>query len=915
MQAGPADRFVGREAALEELRRLLASERLVTLTGLGGVGKTRLALELARTLHERFPGGVYVVELAPLRSAELVLPAIGEAVGVRELGRHDFGPLVQALSGALLVLDNCEHVLAAAAALVGELLLAVTDVAVVATSRTPLRLPQEREFRVEPLSLPEASRREWREADLARLAAVEAVALLVDRVRGRDPAFAVTADNAAGVIGLCRRLDGLPLALELAAARLRLLSPGELLARVQAGVPVLASSAPEVEDRHRTLEDTIRWSYELLTPVEQQVFRRMCVFDGGCDLDAAEAVCSAAAAGDAISRAAVLDALEALVDGSLLVASANSVGERRLLVLETVRQFGLARLAELGETESVRAAHASWFLAFAQRSELHIHGPDQGRWFVRLEAERDNWRAAARHFSQVPDYGALARLGGALTWFWYSQNYQNEGYAWLTRARLGLERAGDRFDPEGLRIALYSLSLLHWGRGRYDEADELATRVVSLTQAVGDTYGTAYGLGVRGIARLARGEFDSAWPDLERGLELFSAAGAEWYTGVMLYAFGWASWLKGERPQALDWTQRCLSHYRAIGDLWGIALAQRQLAYLYLAQGDAAAAFDAADESVELFRHADKAGSMSLSITCLALAAQALGDLELAETLHLENLDRNRAYGDTRGSLHILGKLGRLALDAGQPEKAREYFRQSLAACEHDLAPTPRLDTPRTSQPAELVDEPQDQVAFSIELLSQTDAFEKPIDFPRSIPAYRRLADSLDVADALAGLADAARALADRPSAARLDGAAAALLAAGVAPGVRAAPPRPAGPLGALWDEGFAWSRQEAISYALAGAPLTRLATARQRRGLRAAAFAPPAPRDEVLTPRELEVAALIARGMTNRQIAEALVITPGTARLHVEHILDKLDFHSRSQVAAWAVERAQPAGSAARAG
>lgn len=456
----PLTRFIGREGEVVALTTLLTTTRLLTLTGPGGCGKTRLALAVA--VAEATPphdpsDGVWLVEFAALTDPALIPQAVAAVLGVHEEPQRPlFDTLTDALGprSLLLLLDNCEHIVAPVATMVETLLRACPHLRVLATSREALRVPGEVAWRVPSLSLPEG-------ADIrtsAQLAASEAAQLFADRVRLRQPAFALTDENAAAVAAICRRLEGMPLALELAAARARVLSLAQLEARLDDALRVLTVGERTAMPRHQTLRATLDWSYALLTEQERIVLQRLAVFAGGCDLTAAEAVC-----GDGgIAPADVLTLLAQLVEKSL-VQMDERAGNARYRLLETVRQYAGEQLAASGKEEEVRSTHAAWYLAIAQKAEVGFDGPEQEVWLERLGPELDNVRAAMQWLLETGRVGHGLRITTHLWRFWYTRDRVTEGRYWLisflSRGRETGKRRAIRppgWMPSSLRAALPS---------------------------------------------------------------------------------------------------------------------------------------------------------------------------------------------------------------------------------------------------------------------------------------------------------------------------------------------------------------------------------------------------------------------------------------------------------------------------
>ena len=431
--------FVGRQREVDEVSELLAATRLLTLTGPGGTGKTRLALRIAAGMRPSYSDGVFFVDLAPLSDPTLVGPTVAHSLGLSEQPQR---PIIEMLKehlesrNVLLVLDNFEHLLAAGEVL-SDLLAAASRLKVLVTSRSTLNLYGEQEFAVPPLALPDPGAH----ADLAGLSEYEAVALFVERARAARPAFSITNESAKAVAEICVRLDGLPLAIELAASRVRILGPTEILARLQQHLSVLATGGTDVPLRQRTLRGTIDWSYQLLKPAEQTLFARLAIFAGGCTLEAVEAVCNPSGE----LGLETIDGIAALVDQSLLRQTADD-GESRFGMLETIREYGRDRLAANEGLDAVGRRHLRYFNDLAAMGERHFLGADQVTWLDRFEREHDNVRAALRRAvdERLPDDGLL--LAAALWRFWYQRGYLREGRAWLkeliSTARCCLRREG-----------------------------------------------------------------------------------------------------------------------------------------------------------------------------------------------------------------------------------------------------------------------------------------------------------------------------------------------------------------------------------------------------------------------------------------------------------------------------------------
>jgi len=492
--------FIGRETETLEVKRLLAMTRLLTLTGAGGCGKTRLALEVAGDLVGAYPEGVWLVDLAPLTEAELVPQAAAQALGVSEQpGR----PLLETLGDALrsrkmvLVVDNCEHLVEAVVGLVEALLDSCPGLRVIATSREPLNAAGEVNWVVPSLTVPD-SRQEGAYTP-QELEAYESVRLFEERARRRDPSFELSIRNGQAVAQVCRRLEGIPLAIELAAGRMEVLSAEQLAARLEDFLKLLTGGRT-ADPRHRTLRATLEWSQELLGEAERALFRRLSVFAGGWTLEAAEEVCS----GDGVEQDDVLELLSGLVDKSLVVVEAGEERVPRFRMLEPVRQYSQERLQESGTAERVREHHAQYYLALAQEAEPELEGADETRWLDRLEAEHDNLRAALSWALEGGEAELGLRLAGALRVFWVGRSHYSEGRRWCEE---GLKR-GDSA-PRSVRAnALVGVGFFMSSLGDLELAIERLEDGLALYRQVEDRRGAATCLRLLGSTMFELGDWE-----------------------------------------------------------------------------------------------------------------------------------------------------------------------------------------------------------------------------------------------------------------------------------------------------------------------------------------------------------------------------------------------------------------------
>lgn len=651
--------FVGREREIAEVTRLLGSAALVTLTGAGGAGKTRLALQVAANLVDAHADGVWLAELAALSDGSLVVQAIVQAVGVKEEARR---PLVETLVSVLrprallLVLDNCEHLVEPCAALVDRLLRACPKVQILATSREPLGIAGETVFRVPSLPLPDPERL----PPIEQLVHYEAIRLFLDRALAVQPSYVVTERNAPALAQVCHRLDGIPLAIELAAARVGTLTVEQIAARLDQRFRLLRGGSRTAMPRQQTLRATVDWSYDLLPERERLLLHRLAVFAGGWTLEAAETVCS----GDGIGEHEVLDALSALVNKSLVQAEERGE-EVRYRLLETVRQYAREQLEQSGEEAVVCARHLNWLLALAERAATEARGLRQATWLDRFEAEHDNFRAALGWSTSVGDTEAGLRLATLLLGLWSVRGYSGEG-----RARLA----------------------------------DLLARVPERTRA------RAGGLTAAGYLALRQGDYAAALPLLEESLALWREVGDQPGLARALRTLGEALYGQGEHLQAKKLLEESLALYRELGDTSSIpgesstlARVLCCLADIAYAQADYVPTSALYEEALAVAREYGQMHDVGYALRGLGHLARLQGDYERATELLRESLVVVAALNDKRCTPLSVEGLACVASELGQWERAARLFGAAEALREAigvTLLPAERVDHDRAAATA-----------------------------------------------------------------------------------------------------------------------------------------------------------------------------------------------------------------------
>jgi predicted ATPase/class 3 adenylate cyclase len=683
--------FIGRDHEIATVKQLLSSARLLTLTGSGGVGKTRLALQVAADLTDRYPDGIWLVELASLTDDALVQQAVAAAVNVREEpGRSLQQTLIEQLQPRrlLLILDNCEHLLTASAQLAETLLRSCPDVQILASSREGLNIAGETLYRLPSLAMP--GQREVVTAVSARQ--YEALGLFLDRAASSSPSFAATDHNVPVIARLCRQLDGIPLAIELAATRVKSLPVEQIAERLADRFRLLTGGSRTALPRQQTLRALIDWSYELLSEPERELFHRLTVFVGGFTLEAAETVCCtdevAGSGQSAVGKTLqadsllpttyyllpdVLDLLTALVDKSLLVSEEQG-GRARYRMLETLRQYGREKLAQCGREPDLQARHLAYFLGVAEEAERKLRGSEQAWWLERLDTEHDNLRAALSlrpTNEQEAEFGL--RLASALWWFWHVRGYFAEGREWLAlKLAAFARRTSDRAK------ALNGAAVLARNLGDYEAAHRLSLESLEIKRELGDRQGIAASLNNLATLALGRGDYAAARPHYEESLAIERQLGNRQGVTSSLIGLGNVALEQGHYEAAQQLYAESLRIKRELGDKRGIAASLAALGNVAYYRNDYRSAHQLHEEGLALRRHLGERRGIAASLQFLGSLAIAERSYETARELFAESLTIRRELGDKLGIANTLYGQGYIAWREGDATGATTLGVESL---------------------------------------------------------------------------------------------------------------------------------------------------------------------------------------------------------------------------------------------
>lgn len=850
--------FIGREREIAEVKRLLGTSRLLTLTGAGGSGKTRLALQVASQVVGDYPDGVFFIDLAPITDPSLVLPSVAKSLAVKVApGEALIETLKSYLQGkeVLFLLDNFEQVVAAAPLIV-DLLVSASDLKILVTSREPLHVQGEQLYQVPPLELPDPAR----QASVEELSQTEAVALFIERARLVQPDFRLLEVTAPVVAQICSRLDGLPLAIELAAARSSVLTPQAMLLRLDTRLKLLTKGAHDLPARHQTLRSAIEWSYDLLTEDEKQLFRRMAVFQGGRTLEALEAVANF----DGKLRVDALEGVQSLVDKSLLQQRVAKNGEPRFVMLETIHEYAKEKLQHSGEAVALQGEHALYFMRLAEEAEPHLRGAKQQEWLDRLDDEHDNIRAALRWATEQGAVGNASatevglRMAASLWRLWDIRAYHSEGREQLVRflsASQGQEEVVEIIattEAKAIRAkALNGAGNLAFSQGDYKAARSLHTEALTIRRELGDKLGIAGSQNNLANTVTRLGDYTTARELYEETLAIMTQLGDKHGIAMSLHNLGSVAFAQGDYQRHHALKEESLAISRELGDKFGIAIALENLGNEALYEEvNPPRARELYEESLRIFGELGNQLRVALSLNNLGRVAFFEGEYARARQLSEMSLEMLEEIGSKPGMPWALDSLGLTALQEGDVEHARLLFTRSLQI-DRTLGDKRRI--PMDLLHLGAVAAAKGEVQKAARLLGASEALGKAT----ATTLNRSYGMEYEGAMALVRLQLGEQASEQAKEAGR------------------------------------AMSVEQAIAYALETVPERQPAASARTVPDTAVKSKPSSPNE--LSRREVEVLRLLGEGLRNQQIAERLFLSDNTVRAHLYSIYSKLGVTNRT--------------------